>query len=237
MTKSTPPDEVRVLVTGFGPFLDITTNPSWEIARALPPDLQSSHPSSRIRLIVPASPLPAAYHPILAQTTALIDQHDPHLIVHIGLAVDRDYFAVEQSAAKDGYHDIPDVDRKVFTRAENKKVFGKAAEELRTALDLEAAVGAWQGACSGIVATRKEGGKKKKKTAKELARAVDVRLSDDVGTFVCGFAYYVSLLEMQKRWGRRDVVFLHVPRLEGAEEVRGGVEVTKALIRVLVEGQ
>jgi pyroglutamyl-peptidase len=236
--------EIRVLVTGFGvrrplyrihltnkpqPFLDIKTNPSWEIARGLPPHLTSN--DANIKLIVPDTYMPAAYHKIHIQTTALIEQHNPDLIVHIGLAVDRSYFAVEQSAAKEGYHDIPDVDRRVFTRAKNKRVFGKAAEVLGSSLDLESAVGVWREACKRMAPKARAKGKPRK----EGGLDVDVRLSDDVGTFVCGFAYYVGLLEMQRRRGRRDVVFLHVPMLVG-EEVGVGVEVTEELIKAFVLG-
>jgi pyroglutamyl-peptidase len=148
--------------------------------------------------------------------------------------VDRDYFAVEQSAPKEGYHNVPGQDRRVFTRAENKKIFGKSPSSLTTSLDLETAVSVWQNACSQIASKGKGRGKGKERG--KMEKAVDVRLSDDVGTFVCGFIYYVSLLEMQKRSGRRDVVFLHVPRLEGEEQVGLGTQVVKALIEALVEG-
>jgi len=148
--------------------------------------------------------------------------------------MDRDYYAIEQSAMKDGYHDIPGQDRRVFTRAENKKVFGKAASSLSTSLDLATTVSLWQNACSKI--GLKEKGTAKAKEKGKVNKVVDVRMSDDVGTFVCGFIYYVSLLEMQRRTGRRDVVFLHVPMLRGEEEVGVGVEVLKALVAALVEG-
>ena len=201
--------------------------------RNLPPTIPSST-GHTIRLIIPNTYIPASYHPIHLQTTKLIEEHKPDLIVHVGLAMDRDYYAIEQSAMKDGYHDIPGQDRRVFTRAENKKVFGKAASSLSTSLDLATTVSLWQNACSKI--GLKEKGTAKAKEKGKVNKVVDVRMSDDVGTFVCGFIYYVSLLEMQRRTGRRDVVFLHVPMLRGEEEVGVGVEVLKALVAALVEG-
>lgn len=157
----------------------------------------------------------------------------------MGLAVDRDYFAVEQSALKEGYHDIPDIERKVITRAENKKLFGKASSSLATSFDLDSVVAAWQAACGHLTfPVSGESGKGKggaKGKGKQERRKVDVRLSDDVGTYVCGLIYFGSLLEMQKRKGTRDVVFLHVPSLEGAGEVEVGVEVTRELIVALVD--
>lgn len=189
-------------------------------------------------MIVPGSPIPAAYHKLLAQSASLIDQHDPHIVLHVGLAVDRDYFAVEQSALKEGYHDIPDIDRKVITRAENKKLFGKAPFSLATSLDLESAVTTWQAACAHLTlpvtgghATKGKGSGK----GKAATKRVELRLSDDVGTYVCGLIYFSSLVEMQKRHGTRNVVFVHVPRLEGDSEVDVGIEVLKELIVALVD--
>ncbi|KAF1951507.1 peptidase C15, pyroglutamyl peptidase I-like protein [Byssothecium circinans] len=238
MVESVSPSEIKVLVMGFGPFLDIAKNPSWEITRNLPTALTSSN-GTPIKLVIPENYIPAAYHKIHAQVTALIEKHSPDLIVHLGLAVDRGYFAVEKSASKEGYHDIPDVDRKVFTRGENKKAFGKAPDTLATSFNLETVVYAWQDACVQVslpikaAEASKEKGKAK---GKQERRIVDVRLSDDVGTYMCGFMFYVSLLEMGKgRNGRRDVVFLHVPGLQATEEIDTGVNVTTKAIEALVE--
>jgi hypothetical protein len=51
---------------------------------------------------------------------------------------------------------------------------------------------------------------------------------------VCGFNYYISLLEMQKRTSKRDNVFFHVPQLESKEDIQTGVKVTEELVRALV---
>ncbi|KAL1610105.1 hypothetical protein SLS60_001770 [Paraconiothyrium brasiliense] len=245
MTSATKPDIVKVLVTGFGPFLDISANPSWSIASSLPTNLSSTN-GTPIQLVVPNTPVPAAYHKLLTQSSTLIAEHSPHIVLHMGLAFDRDYFAIEQSALREGYHEIPDVDRKVITRVENKKLFGKEPASLGTSLDLYTAVDAWQTACARLrlptngegVMQGKIGGKGKqqrKQQGKQQGKKVDVRLSDDVGTYVCGLIYYSSLAEMQKRVGMRDVVFLHIPPLNGEEEVGVGVEVTKELVVALVD--
>ncbi|KAJ4299175.1 hypothetical protein N0V90_004419 [Kalmusia sp. IMI 367209] len=236
MSNTTSTTEIKVLITGFGPFLDITTNPSWEIAQKLPASLLSAN-GTTIKLIVPDAPIPAAYHKLLTQTTSLIKQHNPHIIIHMGLAVDRNYFAVEQSALKEGYHDIPDIERKVITRAENKKIFGKAPPALTTSFDLDSIAPAWQAACAHLTLPSKGEGPKAKGSGKgkQEKRKVDVRLSDDVGTYVCGLIYFSSLVNMQKRKEVRDAVFLHVPRLEGDGEVAVGAEVAKELVVALVD--
>lgn len=149
---------------------------------------------------------------------------------------------MEKSAAREGYHDVPDVERKVVTRAENRKLFGKVASSLGTELDVEGAVGAWRVACGritrasgggGHVSKGKAGGKGKAGEAQ--GKKVDVRASDDVGTYVCGLIYFASMVEMERRKGTRDVVFLHVPPLDGEGEVGVGVEVVKEAVIALVD--
>ena len=181
----------------------------------------------------------------------------------MGLAHGRDFFAVEKGARREGYHEIPDMARRVFTRAENKKVFGKEKERLESGLDLETAVEAWESDVRGVFlrvqgnnasneakekpleGKEKNKGKQKQKekahananagrSEKTAAQQVDVRLSDDVGNYVCGFMYYISLVEMQRAVGRTDTVFFHIPYLEGEEDIQVGVRVTEGLIRALM---
>ncbi|CAI6342400.1 unnamed protein product [Periconia digitata] len=229
---SAPETPTKVLVTGFGPFLNIQTNPSAQITSSLPPTLHTPTP---IQIITPPSPIPAAYHKIYTQIPALLDQHDPDIVIHMGLAVERDYFAVERSAGRDGYHEFPDIERKVVTRSENRTWFGKNGEDvLVSGVELEGVVEGWRGYCQEIGVTGRGKGKGK---GGGKGVGVDVRLSDDVGTYVCGFMYYVGLREMQRRKGRRDVVFLHVPPLEGDAETAVGVRVVEGLIRAIVDAR
>jgi pyroglutamyl-peptidase len=186
---------------------------------------------------VPPEPTPAAYHKILVHTSKLIEQFPPDLVIHMGLDVGSDpgVFKLERSAPKEGYHDIPDIDRKVFTRAENKKMFAKAPASLVTTLDVESAAEIWKAACSSLnLPSAMTQWKEKGVTVFKNKQVVDVRLSDDVGTYVCGFQYYASMLEAGKRTGKRDVVFLHMPKLETKDEERLGIRVVTELIKALV---
>jgi len=169
-------------------------------------------------VIVPPYPIQVSYHSILAQVPLLLREHNPDIVIHMGLDEGRKYFGIEQSAAREGYHQNLDVNRKVFTKAETKTLWGKAPERLETSLDLEKSLARWQRSLHR--------GKQKGKTE------VDVRVSDDVGDFVCGFIYYATLKEMGER---RDAVFLHVPPLLTADALSYGVELTVALIKALVE--
>ncbi|KAH9884076.1 hypothetical protein F4778DRAFT_574834 [Xylariomycetidae sp. FL2044] len=231
-------DNIRVLVTGFGAFQDVTVNPSHEIVSRLPASLPGG-----IRILAHPAPLRAAYHPLVEAAPRLIREHGPDIVLHVGLAADRDYFAVERSAARDGYHQVPDVDRRVLTKAESRALWGgsgsgsgkkqKSPEVLQTSLDLPAVVEAWRSrlrrADGGAAAKGKKGAK--------APIEVDMRLSDDVGNYVCGLVYYASLAELAQRGGPSagSAVFLHVPPLPTGEDVERGRVVLVALIEALVE--
>ncbi|KAJ4337089.1 hypothetical protein N0V87_004942 [Didymella glomerata] len=232
MTSAAP---VKVLVTGFGPFLDITTNSSWEIARRLPASILGLDGES-IHLIVPGDPMPAAYHDIKTQVASLIDTHAPDLVVHMGLDVDSGpgVFKIERSAPREGYHEFPDIRRKVYTRIENKKDFAKAPASLTTSLDTGAAEEIWRAACAPItLATSKVSQQNAKKGTRLAKQNVLVQCSDDVGTDVCGFCYYVALLHLQSHTGKRHAVFLHVSPLETEADILVGVRVTEEVVRAL----
>ncbi len=134
-------------------------------------------------------------------------------MLHIGLAVERDYFTIEEGADREGYNQYPDVDRKVFNKTEIKKVWGKSPSRLTTLYDLEVVLEKWH-------ARSKKG--------------FDLRISDDIGSFVCGFVYYTSL-ERQRKGEGSSTVFMHVPPLPEKCDIEKGLEVTLWLIEVLAE--
>ena len=144
----------------------------------------------------------------------------------MGLAADRDYFAIEKGAERDGYHEIPDEKRKVFTRAETKKVWGKSPARLDTTLDVEDILQKWkESVAANNIKTK----------GKEKMNTVDIRTSDDVGNYVCGFVYYASLEWFWRKYGpqgERRVLFFHVPKMEGI--VEQGRDVTVALIKGVI---
>ncbi|KAH7357267.1 hypothetical protein BKA65DRAFT_548649 [Rhexocercosporidium sp. MPI-PUGE-AT-0058] len=212
--------EPTVLVTGFGQFLDIKTNPSWEIASLLPTSING------VRVIVHPDPLKAEYHSLL-EVHRILEEHQPDVVIHMGLAADRDYFALEKSAERDGYHEIPDEKRKVFTRAETKKVWGKSPTRLESTLDIEDILRLWKANLS-MTAGKSKG--------KDKAIA-DVRTSDDVGNYVCGFVYYASLEWFWKKYGpqgERKVLFFHVPNMHGGDDYERGKYVAITLIEAVI---
>lgn len=106
-------------------------------------------------------------------------------------------------------------------------MWGKDPPRLDSTIDVEDVVAKWRSNLSA------DAGKSKGKIV-----PVDVRASNDVGNYVCGFVYYASLEWLWKRNGppgERKVLFLHVPKLEGKADIEKGRDVTIALIKAVIE--
>ncbi|KAK6382066.1 hypothetical protein LTS17_003951 [Exophiala oligosperma] len=111
-----PLKEVRVLVTGFGPFKSFLINPSWLIASALPDDLPppattatSGKGKYKIKLVIHPSAIRVSYSTVSETVPELIRLHAPDFILHIGMAGGRDCYSLETRGHRDGYR-IKDVD-------------------------------------------------------------------------------------------------------------------------------
>jgi pyroglutamyl-peptidase len=187
-------------------------NSSWEIVSRLPAMITESYP--RLRIVTPNKPLKVIYQEIASTIPKLVEQHHPDIAILMGLAAERNYFAVEKSAFRDGYHQIPDEDRKVVTKAESKKLWGRSPESLETSLDIDDLVSRWK---------------------MKVKSCADVRASDDVGIYACGFAYYHTLERCRKEHRAQNVLFFHVPPLKTEKEVENGVKVTLALMQSIAE--
>jgi pyroglutamyl-peptidase len=169
----------------------------------------------QIRIVTQLEPLKASYHDLFEIAPRLLEKFKPDIVLHIGLAVERSYFAIEKGAERDGYHQYPDVDRKVFNKAETKKSWGKSPSRLDSSFNLEDVLVKWRA---------------------QVGKGHDLRSSDDVGNYVCGFVYYRSLeLFWKKDYRGIPVVFMHVPPLPEKGDVEKGVNVTVGLIQALAE--
>ncbi|KAK7540620.1 uncharacterized protein J3D65DRAFT_615892 [Phyllosticta citribraziliensis] len=227
----TAPEEVTVLVTGFGPFLaQFPINPSHEITKLLPTTLlpDPSEPTNpRIRLIIHPSPLPVAYHPTATIVPTILSARTPDLVLHLGLAAGRNYFALERSSVRIGYGRNKDVlgqrwtdvdsDRqwpshlKAFTEGDGKLC--SYPDRLATSLPFEDIWRRWRSLCADIegvgdgtssatyvttISTppHQTGVPIPPPAGAATSRPwnrVEVRPSDDVGSFLCGFIYWTTL--------------------------------------------
>jgi pyroglutamyl-peptidase len=67
-----------VLITGFGPFQNITVNPSWVGARQLDGEVIEGHE-------IVAVELPVDFRKVSAEIPLLIKKHNPQVVVHFGV--------------------------------------------------------------------------------------------------------------------------------------------------------
>nr|CAB3264819.1 pyroglutamyl-peptidase 1-like [Phallusia mammillata] len=91
------PENMTVLVTGFGPFGGYEVNSSWIAVK----ELELLGLGSNINLVV--YELPVEYDEIDKQVPQLWKTLDPHLVIHVGLSGIATCFTLEQVAHSSGY--------------------------------------------------------------------------------------------------------------------------------------
>lgn len=257
----------RVLITGFGPFQGVPNNPSFAIVSRLPSTLPNN-----IEIYTHPSAIPVAYHPTINLLPDLYATTKPDVALHIGVAEGRKYFAVEAGSERGNFDLIRDIDGKNFTDAEGDAAWGNAAARLNTDIDLDSTITKWQTRTADFkwpsilsrqmsVLSALAEQKVDVKGSHALSEALgekgeemsvaapdpndEVRWSDAVGFYLCGFIYYAGMVQKsvqpaaeaspQARVGKRDTVFMHVPLLLTEEEIGVGVNVTTELVQSLVE--
>lgn len=161
----------------------------------------------------------------------------PDIILHIGLAAGRNYYAIEQGSRSRGYGNIADVDRQRFDDESTEKQFpaSKFPSTLTTSFDTADVLACWKESLKSSSSPSSSSSSSETGSTK----GPDVRVSTDAGNFLCGFIYYNSLAHYYSIKGdERPVIFLHVPDLTSSEEkMKEGWEVTVALIKALVESR
>jgi pyroglutamyl-peptidase len=199
------------------PFLKNSVNPSWTIAHSLPATLPPTATAPyRIRIAVPAAPLRTSYAHVSTAAPALLAEHAGGVsaVVHLGLADKRTSFGLERRSDSGPYARVPDVDGHMLEPEEAARLFEGLPHELRPSFHCEDVWRRWR----DNVPDQK----------------VDLRPSDDPGSYLCAFVYYLSMAWFYRRGEDRPVVFCHLPNLLSEEEVETGVDVVVALIYALV---
>jgi hypothetical protein len=127
-------------------------NPSWEIARSLPPFLPPAEPSSksevsvlaeqrRVRILVHPEPVKVAYKTVRPLVPKLWEGQKIDYMIHIGMASGRRFYSVERRGHRDGYL-MRDVDNEFLGDAEREESgepceWDGMPEELLTDADID----------------------------------------------------------------------------------------------------
>lgn len=225
---------ITVLVTGFGPFQDkYPVNPSFEIARTLPqllPRLASDRYA--IQIITHHSPIRVCYEEARSLVPALLEAYQDtiDLVLHIGMASGRKFYAAERYAHRSNYDQHKDVDGHVPGIEEVQELFPDCPVMMETSLPYEDVLSGWQSA----VLQMPEG---------SPAYGADCRPSEDAGHYLCDYTYFNSLAWYGRRneqleGGKaadRPVMFFHVPAESDEETLERGRAVAVALIRSMAD--
>lgn len=127
-------------------------NPSWEIAKSLPPflppptlttaDISSLASNAPVRILVHPEPIRVAYKTVRELVPKLWDGRKIDYAVHIGMASGRRFYSVERRGHRDGYS-MEDVDNELLGDHARKKIEGDKwiwnglPEELLTTADID----------------------------------------------------------------------------------------------------
>lgn len=167
-----------VLLTGFEPFDQDTVNASWEAVRALDSTLLGDD----VRIL--ARQLPCAFARAPAQLYALLAEHDPVMVIAVGLAQGRAGMSMERVAINLNDARIPD---NLGEQPIDTPVIADGPAAYFSTLPIKAMVKALREA--GIAAS----------------------VSQTAGTFVCNQVFYClqhALARTRVRSG-----FIHIPLL------------------------
>ena len=228
------PRIVKVLVTGFGPFQDRwPVNPSFMITKALPKTLPKLTPGGhRVQILGYEQPVRVAYEDVkqLVPTLHGDRQGDIDLVLHIGMASGRKFYAIERYAHRDGYHKNKDLDDRNLALDDGLVQFGDCPAVMTTSLEYSEILARWISNVRGLPAT-------------SAGFAADCRESTDAGHYLCDYIYFSSLAWFARVNGHmeegkasdRPVLFLHVPPDSDEEMLRKGLDVTVGLIEAMVD--
>ncbi len=176
----------KILLTGFDAFGGDTLNPSWLAAQAL-------HGKHIARHRVVAAQLPTVFGASLARLAALVAQHQPALVVCVGVASGRAGLSLERVAINVNDARIAD---NAGAQPIDTRVAARGPAAYFSTLPIKAM----------LLALQREG--------------IAAEVSQTAGTFVCNHVFYglMHLLSTQAQPPARGG-FIHVPALPGQAAV------------------
>ena len=159
---------VKVVMTGFGPFMNIASNPSWTVVQEAEQLL--SH-NADMKLVC-VQELTVVYSEVSKRIKQMHDDFTPDLSIHVGVAKGYDKITIESQSVRSGYT-IEDVNGKTPLGSQAvTEALVPPKECIITSIDVEKIF---------IICCEK------------LAGKVGFQVSTDPGLYLCGFCYYSSL--------------------------------------------
>lgn len=90
-----------ILVTGFGPFDKHPVNASWEAVKELQKLWENSVESSDVKLV--AEEIPVSYNHVSDHIPQLWKEHNPSIVLHVGVSHSAECLTIERHAHSNGY--------------------------------------------------------------------------------------------------------------------------------------
>ncbi|XP_070956699.1 LOW QUALITY PROTEIN: pyroglutamyl-peptidase 1-like protein [Macaca nemestrina] len=150
-----------VVVTGFGPFRQHLVNSSWEAVKELSKLGLGNDTVVQLRTLE----LPVDYREAKRRVTGIWEDHQPQLVVHVGMDTCAKAIILEQSGKNQGYRDT---DIRGF-RPEGGVCLPGGPDTLESGVCMKAV-------CKHVA-----------------VEDVEVLFSRDAGRYVCDYTYYLSL--------------------------------------------
>ena len=180
-----------ILLTGFEPFGGDTFNPSRAIAfRAAEMLAERSIPAR-------AAELPCVFALAPERLNELVDEHEPDVVISLGLAAGRDALSLEKVAINHVDARIPD---NAGEQPIDRQVLPGGANAYFSTLPLKGALRALR---NGPTEPRRG----------QAGSHVRAEISYSAGTFVCNQVFYALMHRLDGNPGARGG-FIHVPWLE-----------------------
>lgn len=152
------------LVTGFGPFDDHKINASWEAVKELEKLWQDSQDLQDVKLVT--EEIAVSYERVSGRVAKLWKNHNPTIMVHVGVARNGECLTIESQAHSTGY--------------QRKDICGRQPDEvnitpcvLQPEMDIKKI-------CEAVNANSKNTGCK-------------ADISHDAGRYLCEYTFYQSL--------------------------------------------
>lgn len=157
--------ECTILVTGFGPFDKHLVNASWEAVKELQKLWADSEEFADVTLI--AKEIPVSYGYVSTRIPQLWKEHNPTIVLHVGVSCKAESLTIECHARNNGY-DRSDIDSKC---PDETSIIERNV--LETGVDVEEL-------CDNV----------NKNCERHECGAC---FSDDAGRYLCEYIYYQSL--------------------------------------------